>query len=110
MIDLMRLEISSHSERRWKTNIETIPDALEKVQRLRGVYFDWKGNGQQDIGMIAEEVGEVIPEVVAYEPDGDDARSLDYARLVAVLVEAVKAQQDRIEALEAKIERTEETR
>ena len=55
--------------------------------------FRWKADGKHDIGLIAEEVGEVIPEVVAYEENGKDAKSVDYARLVAVLIEAVKEQQ-----------------
>ncbi|MCK4353392.1 tail fiber domain-containing protein [candidate division WOR-3 bacterium] len=93
-----------YSSRRWKTNIEPIPGALEKVKQLRGVYFDWKENGKHDMGMIAEEVGEVIPEVVAYEENGEDAKSIDYARLVSVLVEAVKEQQVEIETLKSEIE------
>jgi len=88
---------TTYSSRRWKTNAQPIPEALEKVQRLRGVSFDWKANGQHDIGLIAEEVGEVIPEVVAYEENGTDAKSVDYARLVAVLIEAIKEQQQEIE-------------
>jgi len=88
---------TTYSSRRWKTNAQPIPEALEKVQRLRGVSFDWKANGQHDIGLIAEEVGEVIPEVVAYEENGTDAKSVDYARLVAVLIEAIKEQQQAIE-------------
>jgi hypothetical protein len=53
--------------------------------------------------MIAEDVGKVIPEVVAYEENGIDAQSLDYARLTAVLVEAVKEQQGQIEGLKERI-------
>ena len=63
------------------------------MQALRGVTYDWKESGKHDIGLIAEEVGEVIPEIVAYEENGVDAKSVDYSRLVAVLIEAVKAQQ-----------------
>jgi hypothetical protein len=85
-----------YSSRRWKTNIATIENALDKVQRLRGVTFDWKTNAQHDIGLIAEEVGAVIPEVVKYEDNRVDAQSIDYARLVAVLVEATKEQQRQI--------------
>jgi hypothetical protein len=88
---------TTYSSRRWKTNIKPIEGAVDKVQRLRGVSFDWKENGQPDIGLIAEEVGEVIPEVVAYEENGEDAKSVDYARLVALLIEAVKEQQKEIE-------------
>jgi len=54
--------------------------------------------------MIAEEVGEVIPEVVDYEENGIDAKSLDYARLTAVLVEAIKEQQRQIEGLKEEIQ------
>jgi hypothetical protein len=95
---------TTYSSRRWKMNIEPLPDALEKVLRLRGVSFDWKADGKHDIGLIAEEVGEVVPEVVQYEENGRDARSVDYARLTALLVEAVKTQQARIDALEREIE------
>ena len=92
---------TTYSSIRWKENINPIDNALDKVLALRGVYFDWKESKKHDIGMIAEEVGEVIPEVVAYEENGKDAKSLDYARLVAVLVEAVKEQQKEIEQLKA---------
>jgi len=92
---------TTYSSRRWKTNIKTIEGALEKVQRLRGVYYDRKETGKHDIGLIAEEVGEVIPEVVAYEENGTDAASVDYPRLVALLIEAIKAQQKQIETLQA---------
>ena len=81
---------TTYSSRRWKTNIHTIENALETVTRLRGVYYDWKANGQHDIGLIAEEVGTVLPEIVQYEENGVDAKSVDYARLVPVLIEAVK--------------------
>jgi hypothetical protein len=77
------------------------------VEGLRGVYFDWKSNGKHDIGLIAEEVAEVIPEVVGYEENGKDASSLDYARLVALLVEAVKEQQQKIHALQTALEENE---
>ena len=67
---------------------------------MRGVTYEWKANGKHDVGLIAEEVGEIIPEVVEYEENGVDAKSVDYARLVAVLIEAVKEQQKMIEKLQ----------
>jgi len=94
---------TTYSSRRWKTNIAPITAALDKVQRLRGVYYDWKADGKHDIGLIAEEVGEVIPEIVAYDENGVDAKSVDYARLVALLIEAIKEQQKEIEALKATV-------
>jgi hypothetical protein len=91
------------SSQRWKDNITPIEGALDKVLRLQGVSFDWTSDGRHDMGLIAEQVGGVVPEVVAYEDDGVTASSVDYARLVALLIEAVKEQQQRIEALEASL-------
>ena len=84
---------TTYSSRRWKTGIKPIEGALDKVEQLRGVSFDWRENGKHDIGLIAEEVGKVVPEVVAYEENGSDAKSVDYARLVPLLVESIKEQQ-----------------
>jgi hypothetical protein len=83
----------TYSSRRWKTNIQTLPDALTKVEQLRGVSYDRKDNGKREIGVIAEEVGAVVPEVVSWETNGKDASGVDYSRLTAVLIEAVKQQQ-----------------
>jgi len=92
------------SSRRWKENIQPLEHALDKIQRLEGVSFDWKGNGQSDIGLIAEEVAKIVPEVVAFEENGIDAQSVDYARLVSVLIEAVKEQQEIIQQQDKSIE------
>ena len=89
------------SSRRWKTNIQTIDNALETVQKLRGVTYDWKETGKHDIGLVAEEVGAVIPEIVEYEENGVDAKSVDYPRLVAVLIEAVKDLKQENDALKS---------
>ena len=75
----------------------------EKIQNLRGVTFNWKKDGKRDIGLIAEEVGEVIPEVVAYEQNGVDAKSVDYARLVALFIEGIKQQQEMLQRLEQRV-------
>ena len=96
---------TTYSSRRWKTNIQTMAGALNKVSQLRGVSYDWKKDGKHDIGLIAEEVGAVIPEVVAYEENGLEAKSVDYARLVALLIEGMKEQQKQIEELREVIQR-----
>ena len=82
---------------RWKTNVRTLSDPLDTVMQLRGVSFEWIEDGMQDIGLIAEEVGAVIPEVVEYEANGRDAVSVDYDKLVSVLIEAVKTQQQQLD-------------
>jgi hypothetical protein len=82
-----------YSSRRWKTNIHTLHGALDTVERLRGVSYDMKDSGKHQIGVIAEEVGAVVPELVDWETNGKDAKGVDYARLTALLIEATKQQQ-----------------
>ncbi len=98
----------TYSSRRWKENIKPIDNALEKVRKLRGVEYDSQTNGAHDIGVIAEEVGAVLPEIVTYEDNGVDARSVEYAKLVAVLIEAVKEQQVQIDKLQTELEQLRE--
>ena len=81
------------SSLRWKSDIIPIDNPLEKLLRLRGVYYTWDAEhgGHEDMGMIAEEVGQVLPEIVSYEENGIDATGMDYSKLTPLLVEAVKA-------------------
>ena len=83
----------SSSSRRWKHNITPIGDPLAKLSKLRGVYYDWdtEHGGAHDVGMIAEEVGAVLPEIVQYEENGVDAIGMDYSKMTPLLVEAVNA-------------------
>tara|TARA_R100000008_G_C3586983_1_gene173250 strand:+ start:3697 stop:4602 length:906 start_codon:yes stop_codon:yes gene_type:complete len=87
---------------RLKENIVEIDNAINKLKKLRGVYFDWKESGKRDMGFIAEEIGKVIPEVVSYE-DEENASGLDYSRLTSLLVESIKQQQITIEKQEKHI-------
>ena len=84
------------SSRRWKTNIRNIPNPLDKLNHLRGVYVNWSPayGGGHDLGFIAEEVGAVLPEIVSFEENGIDAIGVDYGRMTPLLVEAVKALQE----------------
>ena len=91
----------TYSSRRWKTNIQPLQNALAMVEQLRGVSYDLKDSGKHEIGVIAEEVGEVVPEVVSYEENGKDARGVDYSRLTALLIEATKEQQREIQHQQA---------
>jgi hypothetical protein len=84
---------TTYSSRRWKTNIQTLHNALGTVEQLRGVSYDLKANGKHEVGVIAEEVGTVLPEVVTWDTNGNDARGVDYGRLGALLIEATKEQQ-----------------
>ena len=88
---------STYSSRRWKTNIHVLEGALQKVRDLRGVSYDLKDTHQHEIGVVAEEVGAVVPEVVTWSSDGKSAEGVDYSRLTALLIEATKEQQILIE-------------
>lgn len=99
-----------YSSRRWKTDIEPLEGALDKVKELQGVSYRMKTGGERQIGLIAEDVGKVIPEVVQYEENKIDAQSVDYARLVALLIEAVKEQQSRIDKQQEQIDKLIEER
>jgi hypothetical protein len=86
-------DYGSASSRRWKSDIRNIDEPLAKLARLRGVFYTWdKDHGSKhDVGFIAEEVGEVLPEIVQYEANGVDAIGMDYSKLTPLLVEAVNA-------------------
>ena len=90
------------SSRRLKKNIVEIDEPMDKLKKLRGVYFDWKESGKLYMGFIAEEVGKIIPEIVSYE-DEENASGIDYARLTSLLLESVKEQQGIIDRQEKKI-------
>jgi hypothetical protein len=99
---------ATYSSRRWKTNIQTLQDALEKVEQLRGVSYDLKANGKHEVGVIAEEVGAVVPEVVTWDKDGKNAESVDYSRLTALLIEATKQQQREVRQQQAELTRAQQ--
>jgi len=99
--DVQAANFYTPSSAQFKTDIAPLVDALAKVCRLNGVRFTWKETGEPAIGFIAEEVARVFPELVRYDESDQNAQGLDYGKLTAVLVEAAKAQQAEIEALEA---------
>ena len=88
-------EISAFSDERLKTNIKTIDDALNKVLALRGVYFD-KDN-KKNIGVIAQEVEKIIPEVVS---NTGEYKAVAYANIVGLLIESIKELTAKVETLE----------
>lgn len=91
------------SSARYKENIETIEEASELVDNLRGVRFTWKDSGQASIGLIAEEVAEVFPELVQRDAASGEADAVNYSALTAVLIEALKEQESRLQKLEAEL-------
>ena len=83
------------SDAALKEDIQTIENPLEKVQALRGVSYKWKDTGRKDIGLVADEVQKVLPELVA---EGEH-KTMDYGHMIGLLVEAIKEQQKEIEEL-----------
>lgn len=93
--------LQANSDARLKKNVQQITDSLDKIGKLRGVSFDWRQDTdikdlstQRQIGMIAQEVESVIPELVNMSPLG--YKGIDYSKLTSVLVEAIKEQQEQI--------------
>ncbi|RJQ65477.1 MAG: tail fiber domain-containing protein [Desulfobacteraceae bacterium] len=79
------------SDLRWKKNIATITNALDLVSQLRGVQYEWtnKSYGEsRQLGVVAQEVEEIFPEVV--HTDSQGYKSVEYAKLIAPIIEAVK--------------------
>ena len=91
---------------RYKENVIDLEDFTEAVMAMRPVRYDIKKNGKNDIGFIAEEVNELIPEVVGKNHDGE-VESVNYARLSVVLLQQVQKQQSLIEKLEERISKLE---
>ena len=92
-----------------KDNVRPIESAIFKVKQIRGVTFDWneKSNELQqekghDVGLIAQEVEKVLPEVIQIREDG--IKAISYEKVVPLLVEAIKDQQIIIEDLQQRLE------
>ena len=84
-------DVTAFSDERLKDNIETIPDALDKVCQMRGVTFNRTDfDGEKQMGVIAQEVEKVIPEVVREDDSEDKIKSVAYGNMVGVLIEAIK--------------------
>ena len=93
-------EVTVSSDVRFKSNIETIDSALDKVKAMRGVYFDKHGaEDKRSVGVIAQEMQEVMPEVVVTDDTEDKHLSVAYGNLVGVLIEAVKELSEEVSEL-----------
>jgi hypothetical protein len=109
--DIIANSVAGTSDRRFKTNIHPVDNALAKVKALQGVYFNWNQKdfpekdfgSQNELGLIAQEVEKVVPEIVSKDKSKEEYRSVKYDKLVALLVEAMKEQQKQIEQLQLKV-------
>lgn len=103
-------EFVTLSDSRFKENVTTLNNSLEKVALLRGVEFEWKkddlpdeiANKGKEIGLIAQEVEKVLPQLVSTDNKG--YKSVQYSNVVAVLIEAVKELKKENEDLKSRVE------
>ena len=108
-------DIVGSSDERLKKNINTIENALDKVENLRGVTYEWKEDrhekdGHSDnnitperIGVIAQEILDIVPEVVTHDKE-NDRYGVSYGHLTGLLIEAVKDLSNKVKDLEKKLE------
>ncbi|MDD2716461.1 MAG: tail fiber domain-containing protein [Candidatus Wallbacteria bacterium] len=103
-----------HSDVRWKKNITPLTGSLGKICKLEGVTYEWKKEENQTkgfetgtrVGLIAQEVEKIIPELVTTDKDG--YKGLYYEKLVPLLIEAIKEQRKKIESLKVELKRQNE--
>lgn len=99
------------SDKRFKTNINPLQNSLQKILALKGISFNWdlknagakKLDSLNHIGFLAQDVEKVLPQVVTTANDANKTKSVAYADIVPVLVEAIKEQQKQIEALKKQL-------
>jgi hypothetical protein len=111
--DIIANSIAGSSDARFKTNITSIENPLQKVLQLRGVNFDWNKKAFPDrsfsdsraIGFIAQEVEKVLPEIVQTEKTAEGYKAVQYDKVVALLVEAIKEQQKQINSLKVELKK-----
>lgn len=92
-------EINSTSDETLKTNVQTVENPLQTLQQIRGVNFDWKTTGKSSIGVIAQEIEKVLPQLV----NEGEHKSVNYNGLIGVLIEAVKELSEEVENLKSQL-------
>ena len=96
-------DFNSSSDIKLKTNVQRISDPLDKIIRIEGVSFNWKKDNSPSIGVIANELEKVLPQLVT----DSDPKAVNYNGLIGVLIEAVKEQQSEIDSLKERISKLE---
>jgi hypothetical protein len=94
--------VTAYSDGRLKEDVATVVNALDLVGKMRGVTYTRKDTGEAGVGVIAQEMLEVLPEVVQQGIGDDDTLSVAYGNLVGVLIEAIKELSLKVKTLEEK--------
>ena len=96
--------VTAFSDKRLKSDIVTVPDALSKVESMRGVHYTRKDTGKYNTGVIAQEIQKIAPEVVLESKDEMKTLSVDYGNITGYLIEAVKELSAKVKELEARLD------
>ena len=99
-------DVIAYSDRRVKQDIVTLENSVELIQKLRGVSYKKIGESEEKIGVIAQEILEVLPQVVSEDENG--MYSVAYGNMAGLFIEAIKQQQAHIDTLEQRIEKLEQ--
>ena len=93
------------SDKRLKDNLKPIENSLDKISKLSGYEFDWNDKQEtyqgRDVGVVAQEVEEVIPEIVTTRDNG--YKAVKYEKLVPLLIESIKELKEEINGLKTKL-------
>jgi hypothetical protein len=92
-------DFNSSSDINLKTNIQIIENPIDKVLQLDGVTFNWKESNRESVGVIAQQVEKVLPQLVS----GDETKTVNYNGIIGLLIEAIKQQQTEINNLKDKL-------
>jgi len=93
-------DYNSASDIRLKENIQKIDNPIDKIIRIEGVTFDWKSNNKSSMGVIAQNIEKVLPQLV----NGEDSKTVNYNGIIGLLIECVKTQQEQIDNLNKRLD------
>jgi len=100
--DLTTTVITETSAERFKTNIQSLETQIDKIDSLNPVTFEWINNGNEDIGLIAEQVNEIYPEFIGKNPNGE-IQGIKYSKLTAVLIKSIQELNEKNNNLQERI-------
>jgi len=92
-------DFNSASDLTLKTNIQSISNPIDKILQINGVTFNWRESNKPSVGIIAQEIEKIFPELV----NGENPKTVNYNGLIGLLIEAIKEQQIEINNLKDKL-------
>jgi hypothetical protein len=93
-------DFNSASDIKLKENVQRIDNPIDKIIKIDGVRFDWKSDNKPSMGVIAQNIEEVLPELV----NGEESKTVNYNGIIGLLIECVKTQQEQIDELNKRLD------